>query len=100
MDDSTTYRAQAQARLKTLLETLRALPDPAMSAPLIELGEHLDRAISSFHMEAIRFRMFTLARHLKEPGLSLPEEIHAQYNAVRESLEAAGFHTRSVPTEH
>lgn len=98
--DSIGHREQARARLQTLLETLRALPDPATSAPLIELGEHLDRAIGAFHMEAIRFRMFTLARHLKDPGLLLPPEVHVQYDGVRESLEAAGFHTRSVPSEH
>ena len=66
-------------------------PRPGDVGSLVELGEHLDRAISAFHMEAIRFRMFTLARHLKDPALPLPDEVHAQYDAVRRVARGRRF---------
>jgi hypothetical protein len=89
-------RAQARAQLRQLLQIFRDHPDAQAVAPLIELAEQLDRAIASFHMEAIRFRMYTLGRQLHRPDVPLPGEAQALYEAVRHSLEAAGFQTRSV----
>jgi hypothetical protein len=89
-------RLRAQQQLANLMELLRGHPDPERVTPLIELCGHLDRAIGSFHMEAIRFRMFTLGRKMHELETELPSQARTLYDAVRGSLEAAGFHTRSV----
>ncbi len=60
-----------------------------------DLGD-LDRAIAAFHMEAIRFRMFTLGRLLSDPSLQVPEQAKALFDGIRHSLEEAGFQTRSI----
>jgi hypothetical protein len=88
-------RLRAQQQLANLLAILRRDPGGA-TAELLALGEALDRAIASFHMEAIRFRMYTLERQLAQPGLAVPPEVQTLYAAMRASLEEAGFHTRSV----
>lgn len=93
---SNDHRLRAQQQLANLLELLRAEPDRARFAPLIELGEHLERAIASFHMEAIRSRMYSLGRRIGDPETKAPAQAHTLFDAIRVSLEAAGFHTRSI----
>jgi hypothetical protein len=92
------HRRRAQEQLAELLSLLRRQAAPELVAPLLTLGEQLDRAITSFHMEAIRFRMFTLGRELHREELPLPPESRRLYDAIRASLEAAGFQTRSITT--
>ena len=88
-----TNREAAIAHVRRLLDLFREQPDPAAVASLIELAEHLERAVVAFHMEAIRFRMFSLDRALK--SAALPAAIGEAFDAIRHDLEAAGFHTRS-----
>jgi hypothetical protein len=90
---SNTHREAAIAHVQRLLELFRQQPDQAAVAGLIELAEHLERAVVAFHMEAIRFRMFSLDRALK--SAALPGDIGEAFDAVRHDLEAAGFQTRS-----
>lgn len=90
------HRLRAQQQLANLLDVLRRQPDTSAMHALIELGEQLDRAIAAFHMEAIRFRMYTMGRHMAQQA-DLPAEARTLYDAVAASLEAAGFHTKSVP---
>ena len=87
------HREAAIAHVRQLLDLFRQQPDQAAVAPLIELAEHLERAVTAFHMEAIRFRMFSLDRALK--SATLPAAVAETFDAVRQDLEAAGFHTRS-----
>jgi hypothetical protein len=87
------HREAAIAHVRRLLDLFRQHPDQAAVASLIELAEHLERAVVAFHMEAIRFRMFSLDRALKTAGL--PDPITEAFAAVRHDLEAAGFQTRS-----
>jgi hypothetical protein len=89
-------RIRAQQQLANLLELLRAQPPGPDMAALVEIAEQLDRAIGSFHMEAIRFRMYTLGRMLAAPPVPIPADARTLYDAIRASLEAAGFHTRSI----
>jgi len=86
-------REAALAHVSSLQALLRKEPARPQVAELIDLAEHLERAVRSFHMEAIRFRMFSLDRGLKAAGLA--ESITEAFEAVRHDLEAAGFHTRS-----
>ena len=88
-----THREAAIAHVQRLLDLFRQQPDQAAVAGLIELAEHLERAVVAFHMEAIRFRMFSLDRALK--AAALPPAIAEAFDAIRKDLEAAGFHTRS-----
>ncbi len=88
-----TPREAAIAHVRSLLDLFRQQPDQAAVAGLIELAEHLERAVVAFHMEAIRFRMFSLDRALKSAGL--PAEVTDAFVVVRHDLEAAGFQTRS-----
>jgi hypothetical protein len=87
------HREAAIAHVRRLLELFRQQPDPAAVTGLIELAEHLERAVVAFHMEAIRFRMFSLDRALK--SAALPAEVGEAFTAIRQDLEAAGFQTRS-----
>jgi hypothetical protein len=93
-------RALARQHLEALTGRLQALADGGRPefAPLVEQCGHLDRAISAFHMEAIRFRVFTLGKKLHDPALAAPPDLLERYEAIRAALDAAGFHTRSVGT--
>ena len=85
--------APALAKIDELLPLLRHLPASREREDLIEAGDALRRAVAAFHMEAIRFRMFSVDRLLKvvaESGTT-----RHQFDEVRDALEAAGFHTRS-----
>lgn len=93
---SDAHRAEAERTLSELLRLLRAQPDRQALAPIVELGEQLERSIRAFHLEGIRFRMFTLSRLLQRPELNVPAEALALFDALRRALEAAGFQTRSV----
>ena len=85
--------APSLERIDALLPSLKNLPPSPQQSELVEAAEALRRAVAAFHMEAIRFRMFTVDRLLKVVGDD--REIRARFDAVREALETAGFHTRS-----
>lgn len=89
------HRQQARAGVDALLAELRRAPDGEEVARAREIAEHLARAIEAFHMEAIRFRMYTLDRLLATGQWSA--EVRRVFAEVKAHLEAAGFHTRSVP---
>jgi hypothetical protein len=92
---STEDRQAAQRRLNELLMMVRAMPANAQLTRLLEEGEALDRAISAFHLEGIRFRIYNVDRMVQHPPVPLPVEAPAIVADVRKHLEAAGFHTRS-----
>jgi hypothetical protein len=85
--------APSIAKLDVLLPVLKALPASTDQASLVEEAEALRRAVSAFHMEAIRFRMHNVERMLK--AVSAPAAATAAFDDLRHTLEAAGFHTRS-----
>jgi len=84
--------AKALAKLDDLLPLVKGLPASTNSEELVESAEALRRAVAAFHMEAIRFRMFTVERLLK---VTSDARCLATFDDVRHELEAAGFHTRS-----
>jgi hypothetical protein len=84
--------ANALAALDELIPLIKALPKDAHSESLTESADALRRAVAAFHMEAIRFRMFTVDRLLKA---STDDRARAAFDKVRRELEEAGFHTRS-----
>ena len=85
--------APALARLDVLLPRLQALTANPSRGQLVEEAEALRRAVAAFHMEAIRFRFYSVDRLLKATGDD-PAAREA-FEALRHDLEAAGFHTRS-----
>ncbi len=89
-------REKAAQDAAALVAYLRTLTDPPVVSQLVELGEHLERAVKAFHMEAIRFRAFTMNRLIKEHAAALPAEVARRMEAILHHLEDAGFHTRSV----
>lgn len=91
-----TPRESAARDAAALVEILRAAPPTPVTAQLIELGEHLERAVIAFHMEAIRFRAYTMSRVIKQHAGQLPADIPGRMDGILHHLEAAGFHTRSV----
>jgi hypothetical protein len=95
MGPPTDHKQQAIDRLRVLRASVEAQSAHVDVRELMELIGHLERAVQTFHMEAIRFRMYTMGRRLTRTP-ELPAEIGARFEQVRESLEAAGFHTRSV----
>lgn len=92
---STDERQAAERRLADLLAILKAAPGQDQLATLIEEAEALARAISAFHLEGIRFRIYNVDRMISHPPVPLPGDAAAIVADVRHHLEAAGFHTRS-----
>jgi hypothetical protein len=91
---TTDHRLAARDRVLGIITSLEAAPG-APFAPLIEECRSLARAIEAFHMEGIRFRMFNVDRWMSRTDVSVPTEARQLFAQARESLEAAGFHTRS-----
>jgi len=85
--------AASLASLDELLALLNGQPARDEVSQLIAETEALRRAVAAFHMEAIRFRMYSVDRDLK--ALGEETAIRQQYEKVRQALEEAGFHTRS-----
>jgi len=85
--------AAALEKLEELLPAIRSLPESPERARLVEEADHLRRAVAAFHMEAIRFRMYSVDRLIAQLG----DEARARtaLEELRVELEAAGFHTRS-----
>jgi hypothetical protein len=93
---STDERQAAQRRLRDLLDIIQKMPGHRdQLARLQEEAEALDRAISAFHLEGIRFRIYNVDRLVTYPPVPLPVEAVEIVGDVRRHLEAAGFHTRS-----
>jgi hypothetical protein len=93
---STEDRQAAQRRLNDLLTIVRGMAaQKEQLARLLEEAEALERAISAFHLEGIRFRIYNVDRLVQHPPVPLPAEAAAIVADVRKHLEAAGFHTRS-----
>jgi hypothetical protein len=92
---STDERQAAQRRLTDLLTMLKAAPEQDQLSRLIDEAEALSRAITAFHLEGIRFRIYNVDRMVTHPPVPLPAEATAIIADVRHHLEAAGFHTRS-----
>lgn len=82
----------ALAKLDELLPKLKALPANPDSDQLIQSAEALRRAVAAFHMEAIRFRMYSVDRLLIRQA---DADCSRLFGEVRQALETAGFHTRS-----
>jgi len=81
------------AILDSLLPALEARPPGEHRDRIVEDTQALGRAVAAFHMEAIRFRMYSVDRRLRLEG----EEGAARqmFEQLRQALEDAGFHTRS-----
>ena len=92
---TTDERQAAQRRLTDLLALLKAAPQQDHLSRLVEEAEALARAVSAFHLEGIRFRIYNVDRMVTHPPVPLPPEAAAILADVRRHLEAAGFHTRS-----
>jgi hypothetical protein len=93
---TTDERKAAQHRLRDLLAIVENMPGHRRElAQLQEEAEALDRAISAFHLEGIRFRIYNVDRLVAHPPVPLPVEALTIVADVRRHLEAAGFHTRS-----
>jgi hypothetical protein len=85
--------APALAQLDALIPRLEALPPGALREQLLDETTALRRAVAAFHMEAIRFRMYSVERHIA--ATESDPEIRRIFEALRHDLETAGFHTRS-----
>jgi hypothetical protein len=91
---ATDPREAASAKIAELIALLKNHQGPA-TAGVVEEAEALARAVSAFHMEGIRFRMFNVDRALSRSSAEVPSETARLLDEVRGHLEAAGFHTRS-----
>lgn len=92
---STDERQAAQRRVTDLLAVLKGTPQQDALKNLIDETEALARAITAFHLEGIRFRIYNVDRMVTHPPVPLPAEAAAIVTDIRRHLEAAGFHTRS-----
>jgi hypothetical protein len=89
------HRQAALVKVKELVQLFKAQPTSTEIAHLVELGEHLERAVQAFHLEAIRFRMYSLDRALTASAHHIPDSTRTLFEQIRGELEAAGFSTRS-----
>jgi hypothetical protein len=87
-------RQAAATRIEELIALLRN-HGSAEANSVIEEAEPLKRAVSAFHMEGIRFRIFNVDRLLTRHTAVLPADARRLIEEARKHLEAAGFHTRS-----
>jgi hypothetical protein len=87
-------RDSAQAHVQTLITLLNGQLAGEIRERLLAECEALIVAIRSFHMEAIRFRMFNVDRLLAT--VEVASDVRAAFAEARRELEAAGFHTRSL----
>jgi hypothetical protein len=83
--------AESLAILDRLLPLIEGLPHGQTRDALMEETQALRRAVAAFHMEAIRFRMYSVDRLLKTQG----DDARQTFEQLRAALEQAGFHTRS-----
>jgi hypothetical protein len=83
----------ALARADELLSALNNRARSSENDALIGDVTALRRAIAAFHMEGIRFRMYSADRALTKTGNE--PALRELYEGLRQALEAAGFHTRS-----
>ncbi len=95
MSTTTDHRKTAERRIQDLKTMLEELPAGETRDALVRECAALAVAIAAFHMEGIRFRMFNVDRLLSRGGISVTPEAAAAFAEARQSLEAAGFHTRS-----
>jgi hypothetical protein len=91
---TTTDERQVAAALIEELAALLRRQQGLDTARMIEECEALSRAVSAFHMEGIRFRIYNVDRLLRPPATP-PEGAVKLLEEARKHLEAAGFHTRS-----
>jgi hypothetical protein len=87
------HRLTARARARELVEVLKAEATAAELAASIEEAAHLERAIDAYHMEAIRFRMYTLLRRMQREPHLFGDRARAVMGELKSSLDAAGFQT-------
>lgn len=85
--------APALAQLDALLPLIAAMPSSPTRTQLVDETDALKRAVAAFHMEAIRFRMYAVDRMIKSVGD--PADVRRVFDELRQTLESAGFHTRS-----
>jgi len=85
--------APSLAKLDELIPRLVAAKGTPDADRLVEEAEALRRAVSTFHMEAIRFRMHAVDRLIKATGDDTASR--QMFEELRTTLEAAGFYTRS-----
>jgi Tfp pilus assembly protein PilO len=93
--DRQVHRQAALDKVAALLTVVKQLPTSTEATQMVELGEHLERAVQAFHLEAIRFRMYSLDRALNASAHQVPAQARPLFEEIRKELEAAGFATRS-----
>ena len=87
-------RQAAISRIAELIALLKQQPGRETAA-IVEESESLSRAVSAFHMEGIRFRIYNVDRLLSQHAATMPAEARTLLEEARKHLEASGFHTRS-----
>lgn len=85
--------AASLAILDRFNTSIGALPETLFREQILAEAKALRDAVAAFHMEAIRFRMFSVDRLLRVEGSDGP--IRQTFEDLRDALETAGFHTRS-----
>ena len=87
-------RQAAASQINELVALLKKQPGTDAAA-IVEECESLSRAVTAFHMEGIRFRIYNVDRLLEQHSATLPAEARTLLEEARKHLEASGFHTRS-----
>ena len=68
--------------------------EPERHASLAQQAEELARSVETFHMEAIRFRLYGLRRQLTTHADTFPAGATELLAQATQALEAAGFQVK------
>jgi hypothetical protein len=84
-------KAAVLARVEKLRIALQAEPPAAAKQQAIEQLDRLQRAISQFHAEGLRFAVFTLLRLINPRRGSASQPVQQATHDLKSALEMAGY---------
>ena len=93
-EDKQAAREAARTHLVEFLRILRSIPDQHQASKPIYESEQLEKALQAFHMEAIRFRVYSLDRFINDRNSVATAEARQTFGELKKALESAGFQTR------
>jgi hypothetical protein len=84
-------KAAVLEKLTDLRSALRKEPENPVVARALGQCDRLERAITQFHAEGLRFAAFTLLRMVFSQGTAFTEPVHIATLNLKSALEAAGY---------
>ena len=84
-------KAAVLERLSALRLALQSEPQTPSVASAMEQCDRLERAITQFHAEGLRFAAFTLLRMVFAQGTAFTDAVHQATQSLKSALETSGY---------